>query len=88
MFKLRVSDPGARPSLYDLILEGGGRTAALPITAQNNPVPTTTLQEYVFQLHEDQRFGWNSRFSHLELMSILSNLTAIKIRGPYSPNGN
>lgn len=44
-------------------------------------------QEYHFRLHEDSSYGWQPRLSSRAFMSILSNLTAIKIRGTYTHQG-
>lgn len=44
-------------------------------------------QEYTFRLHEDSRYGWTPTLSNFEFMSILQNLTAIKIRGTYNKGG-
>lgn len=44
-------------------------------------------QEYSFRLHEDPRYGWTPTLSNFEFMSILQNLTAIKIRGTYNKGG-
>lgn len=44
-------------------------------------------QEYRFKLHEHSGYGWQPRLSSRAFMSILSNLTAIKIRGTYTHQG-
>jgi len=44
-------------------------------------------QEYRFKLHEHVNYGWQPRLSSRAFMSILSNLTAIKIRGTYTHQG-
>lgn len=41
------------------------------------------LQDFTFRLHENAKFGWNPRLSAKEFMSLLSNITSIKIRGTY-----
>ena len=41
-FRLRINDPAPRPSVEDIIIEGGGAKTtriSLSITDQNNPVP-------------------------------------------------
>lgn len=43
--------------------------------------------EYHFKLHEHPNYGWEPRLSSRAFMSILSNLTAIKIRGTYTHQG-
>ncbi|XP_066981652.1 laminin subunit gamma-1 isoform X2 [Macrobrachium rosenbergii] len=86
-FLLRIGELGPQPSTEDIILEGAGLTISAPIFSQGNPIPSTEKQEYVFHLHEDSRFGWSPRLSSRDFMSLLSNLTAIKIRGTYTYDG-
>ena len=57
------------------------------ITAQSNPLPSERLQSYELVLHEDSSLGWRPQLSPLQFMSLLSNLTAIKIRGSYFTPG-
>lgn len=42
---------------------------------------------YRFRLHENPDYGWQPRLSSRDFFSVLSNLTAIKIRGTYSERG-
>lgn len=42
---------------------------------------------YKFRLHEHSNYGWQPRLSAQSFISILTNLTAIKIRGTYAPEG-
>lgn len=42
---------------------------------------------YTFRLHDSPDFGWQPRLSTRDFFSILSNLTAIKIRGTYNEKG-
>lgn len=44
-------------------------------------------QNYKFRLHEHPDFGWQPRLSARAFMSILTNLTAIKIRATYAEQG-
>lgn len=44
-------------------------------------------QDYVFRLHEHADYGWQPRKSPRDFISILTNLTAIKIRATYTPQG-
>lgn len=44
-------------------------------------------RKYIFRLHEHPEYGWQPRLSSKTFISILSNLTAIKIRGTYYPEG-
>ena len=45
------------------------------------------MQEYTFRLHEDPSFGWNPTMKASDFMSVLANITAIKIRGSYATQG-
>ena len=45
------------------------------------------MQEYKFRLHENPEFGWNPSMNAIDFMNVLSNITAIKIRGSYSSQG-
>ncbi|KAJ3663785.1 hypothetical protein Zmor_008012 [Zophobas morio] len=45
------------------------------------------IQDYSFRLHEHPNYGWQPRLSARAFMSILTNLTSIKIRATYSPRG-
>lgn len=42
---------------------------------------------YKFRLNENPDYGWQPRLTPREFFSVLSNLTAIKIRGTYSDRG-
>ncbi|KAH0945533.1 hypothetical protein HN011_010340 [Eciton burchellii] len=87
-FTLRIGETGPAPTARDVILEGGnGEQITQPIFGQNNRLPTVTPQEYRFRLHEHSEYGWQPRLSSRAFMSILSNLTAIKIRGTYTHQG-
>ncbi|XP_014601707.1 PREDICTED: laminin subunit gamma-1 isoform X1 [Polistes canadensis] len=87
-FSLRIGEAGPAPTAHDVILEGGnGEQITQPIFGQKNRMPTVTAQEYRFRLHEHSEYGWQPRLSAKAFMSILSNLTAIKIRGTYTHQG-
>ncbi|XP_033223143.1 laminin subunit gamma-1 isoform X2 [Belonocnema kinseyi] len=88
IFNLRIGETGPAPTARDLILEGGnGEQITQPIFGQDNRLPTVTPQEFRFKLHEHADYGWQPRFSARDFISILSNLTAIKIRGTYTHRG-
>ena len=89
-FRLRIENPSstlATPSQEDVVIIGGGQARqtkiSLTITAQNNELPTDQMQTYNFRLHQDPKFGWTPELNPLEFMSLLSNITAIRIRGNY-----
>lgn len=52
-----------------------------------DPLPSTRNTVYSVRLHEAHQFGWNPRLTSREFMAILSNLTAIRVRGTYTPRG-
>uniref|UniRef100_A0A1B6D2A0 Laminin subunit gamma-1 n=1 Tax=Clastoptera arizonana TaxID=38151 RepID=A0A1B6D2A0_9HEMI len=87
VFKLRIGDSGIVPSIKDVVLEGAGKDIAQTIFGQGNPLPSVQTQEYKFRLHENSDYGWQPRLSARDFISILSNLTAIKIRGTYTLQG-
>ncbi len=88
LFTLRVSEAGARATIEDLVLEGSGLTISQPIFGQGNQLPITQNQAYSFRLHEHPDYGWNPRLSSRDFISVLANLTAIRIRGTYTPRGS
>ena len=45
------------------------------------------FQDYTIRLHENPEFGWSPRLNAKNFIAILSNITAIKIRGAYIPQG-
>ncbi|XP_017769170.1 PREDICTED: laminin subunit gamma-1-like [Nicrophorus vespilloides] len=86
-FTLRIGENRAIPTPTDVILEGAGTYITSHIFAQGNSVPSVQNAEYSFRLHENQIYGWSPRLSARGFMSILTQLTAIKIRATYSPGG-
>ncbi|CAL4069011.1 unnamed protein product [Meganyctiphanes norvegica] len=86
-FMLNVGELGPQASTEDIVLEGAGLTISAPVFAQGNPLPSTQKQEYRFRLHEDQQFGWSPRLTSRDFISLLANLTSIKIRGTYTYEG-
>ncbi|XP_037977855.2 laminin subunit gamma-1 [Plutella xylostella] len=86
-FTLRLGEDRGYPSSQDIILEGAKTSISMNIYGQNNPEPTDQPQEYTFRLHEDSRYGWTPTLSTFEFMSVLQNITAIKVRGTYNRAG-
>ena len=86
-FELQIGEETARPSVVDIIIEGSGQRIATHVFAQSNPVPGVTTQQFAFRLHEDPEYQWSPRLKAQEFISILANVTAIKIRAVYNPNG-
>ncbi|XP_041481150.1 laminin subunit gamma-1-like [Lytechinus variegatus] len=86
-FKLRLGSDDVGLSVEDLVLEGNGRQISAPLVAQGNPQPGVYPQKYTFKLRAEEDMGWVQRPSAFEFQSLLSNLTAIKIRATYSDRG-
>ena len=87
-FTLRIGEEGPRATFEDIILEGAGMTISQPIFGQGNPIPSTRSQSYRFRLHEDATlYGWSPRLRAKDFISVLANLTSIKIRGSYVYDG-
>ncbi|KAI1289518.1 Laminin subunit gamma-1 [Halotydeus destructor] len=87
-FTLRISEEGPRATFEDVSFEGAGLTISQPIFGQGNPLPSSSSQQYRFRLHEDSTlYGWTPRLNAKDFISVLANLTAIKIRATYTPQG-
>ncbi|XP_001604560.2 laminin subunit gamma-1 [Nasonia vitripennis] len=87
-FTLKISDNGPAPTARDIILEGGnGQQITQPIFGQNNSLPSTNATEFIFRLHEHPDYGWLPRLNSRAFISILANLTSIKVRGTYTHQG-
>nr|CAG4643691.1 EOG090X005Q [Lepidurus arcticus] len=86
-FTLRIGDASPRATVEDIIIEGSGLTIAQPIFGQGNPLPSAQSQVYRIRLHEHPDYGWNPRLSARDFISILANITAIKIKGTYAVRG-
>ncbi|XP_064457402.1 laminin subunit gamma-1-like isoform X3 [Ornithodoros turicata] len=86
-FTLRIGEDGPRSSVEDIVLEGAHMTVSQPIFGQGNHLPSIRNQEYRFTLHEDPRYGWTPRLSAQDFISVLANLTSIKIKATYVPRG-
>ncbi|XP_030761845.1 laminin subunit gamma-1-like isoform X2 [Sitophilus oryzae] len=86
-FSLRVGDSRPIPTATDIILEGGNSSITNTIFAQDNRIPSMETQNYKFRLHEHPDYGWQPRMSSRSFISLLTNLTAIKIKGTFAPRG-
>uniref|UniRef100_A0A182X6E3 LANB2 n=1 Tax=Anopheles quadriannulatus TaxID=34691 RepID=A0A182X6E3_ANOQN len=90
LFKFRlqlVGQPRVEVSPYDVVLQGGNSSISLPIFAQNQRMPSEESHEFAFRLHENPEYTWHPSNSGRGFMSILSNLTAVKIRAIYGDYG-
>ncbi|CAG9855702.1 unnamed protein product [Phyllotreta striolata] len=87
-FVLRLEDNRPAPSPTDIIVEGNGASITNTIFSQENKLPSTESQKFSFRLHEHPDYGWQPRLSSTNFISILTNVTAIKIKGTYSPFGS
>ena len=45
------------------------------------------MQDYTFRLHENPEFKWSPRLSPKDFTAVLADITAIKIRGSFVPQG-
>lgn len=87
-FDLRLGEDNGQPSHSDVILEGGsGQTLKLHIYAQQNRMPRIQERTLRFRLHENPVYSWRPTLNAVDFISVLSNLTAIKIRATYTVNG-
>ncbi|XP_046998702.1 laminin subunit gamma-1 isoform X2 [Schistocerca americana] len=86
-FNLRIGESGPGATVEDVVIEGAGLTITQAIFGQRNPLPSVEAQEYKFRLHEHPQYGWQPRLSSRDFISVLANLTAIYIRGTYTPEG-
>ncbi|XP_050312326.1 laminin subunit gamma-1-like isoform X2 [Anthonomus grandis grandis] len=86
-FSLRIGDPRPIPTATDIILESGSTSITNTIFAQKNGLPSEETKNYKFRLHEHPDYGWQPRMSSRSFISVLTNLTAIKIKGTYVPRG-
>ncbi|XP_076354065.1 laminin-like protein lam-2 isoform X2 [Tachypleus tridentatus] len=86
-FTLKTEGKTLAASADDLILESGNTKIAVSITEQNNSLPTTMEKSFTFKLNEQPVFGWKPQLDVYKFLTILSNLTALKIRANFNPKG-
>jgi coxsackievirus/adenovirus receptor len=87
-YKLRIGEEvSATPSIVDIIIEGAGQRISAPFYSQGNPSPGLESAEYRFRLNEHPDYRWYPQLKSEPFLTILANITAIKIRATYSKGG-
>lgn len=86
-FDLKINQNEPRTTHEDIILSGNNLTISQPIFGQNNPLPNKEMQTYRFKLIEDQNYGWTPKLTAQQFLTLLANLTSIKIRATYTHKG-
>ncbi|KTF94687.1 hypothetical protein cypCar_00002409 [Cyprinus carpio] len=86
-FSLRLDRGVRRPSISDVILEGAGLKVSASLGDLRTVVPCAKKVAYTFKLDEQPSSKWKPQLSSKEFQTLLSNLTAIKIRGTFGENG-
>lgn len=87
-FSLQVNGDNPLSTLEDIIIEGNGIRISSPIFGQGNPFPASHRNYYTFRLNEDMGYGWTPQMSNRDFISLLSNITAIKIKTTYTMSGS
>uniref|UniRef100_A0A673GN29 Laminin subunit gamma-2-like n=1 Tax=Sinocyclocheilus rhinocerous TaxID=307959 RepID=A0A673GN29_9TELE len=86
-FALRLDRGVRRPSISDVILEGAGLKVSASLGDLRTVVPCGKKVTYTFKMDEQPGSKWKPQLSSKEFQTLLSNLTAIKIRGTFGENG-
>ncbi|XDV27541.1 hypothetical protein PO909_031046 [Leuciscus waleckii] len=86
-FSLRLDRGVRRPSVSDVMLEGAGLKVSASLGDLRTVVPCGKKISYTFKLDEQPGSKWKPQLSSMEFQTLLSNLTAIKIRGTFGENG-
>ncbi|KAL1280547.1 hypothetical protein QQF64_015147 [Cirrhinus molitorella] len=86
-FSLRLDRGVRRPSTSDVILEGAGLKVSASLGDLRTVVSCGKKITYTFKLDEQPGSKWKPQLSSTEFQKLLSNLTAIKIRGTFGENG-
>ncbi|KAG7329883.1 hypothetical protein KOW79_006105 [Hemibagrus wyckioides] len=86
-FVLRLNRGVRYPSTSDVVLEGAGLKVAAPLGNMRTVIPCGKKITYTFRLDEQPSSRWNPQLSALEFQTLLSNLTAIKIRVTFGEEG-
>ena len=86
-FDLRIGEEDSRPSVIDIIFEGSGQKFSSAIFVQGNDKPSVESKSFRFRLNERQESQWVPRLNSQAFISILANLTGLKIRATYNNEG-
>ncbi|KAL2097851.1 hypothetical protein ACEWY4_007058 [Coilia grayii] len=86
-FSLRLDRGVRRPSVSDVVLEGAGLQVAASLGDLRTVVSCGKKITYTFRLDELPGSKWKPELSSLQFQTLMSNLTAIKIRGTFGENG-
>ncbi|XP_017326854.2 laminin subunit gamma-2 [Ictalurus punctatus] len=87
-FVLRLNRGVRYPSTSDVVLEGAGLKVSAPLGNMRTVISCGKKITYTFRLDEQPSSRWNPQLSVLEFQTLLSNLTAIKIRVTFGEGGN
>ncbi|TRZ04245.1 hypothetical protein DNTS_029928, partial [Danionella cerebrum] len=79
-FSLRLVKGVRHPSVSDVILEGAGFKVSASLGDLRTVVPCGKKKTYTFRLDEQLSSKWKPQLSSTEFQTLLSNLTAVKIR--------
>ena len=73
--------------MIDVIFEGSGQKFSSAIFVQGNDKPSVESKTFRFRLNERQESQWVPRLNSQAFISILANLTGLKIRATYNNEG-
>lgn len=86
-FDLRIGEDDSRPSVIDIIFEGAGQRFSSAIFVQGNDKPSVQTKTFKYRLNERQESQWVPRLNSQAFISILANLTGLKVRATYNNQG-
>ncbi|XP_041960053.1 laminin subunit gamma-2 [Alosa sapidissima] len=86
-FSLRLDRGTRRPSVSDVVLQGAGLQVSASLGDLRTVVACAKKISYTFRLDEKPGSKWQPELSSLQFQKLLSNLTAIMIRGTFGENG-
>ncbi|KAM8839109.1 laminin subunit gamma-2 isoform 1-T1 [Synchiropus picturatus] len=86
-FALRLDRITRSPLATDVVLEGSGLRVSTSLGEMQQVAPCGTKLLYTFRLDEQPGSSWHPKLSSVQFLTLLSNLTAIKIRGTSGEHG-